>query len=251
MNSKAIDRALYGPSIYEVTIGALLSIGLGFVLAMVFLILKPVSVVKEPPKEDERIQGEVYFVEGRIDATRGRQWIRKRQMLTDGTPGEVALSEEELNAWLSAGNPAKPAEKKPAPKPVAPAKAPAGKAGAPPPPPAQSEVPDELLTIETPNVRIRDSVFQVGVPGSLNLISLSFPVVVQARGTFEKVDDVWVFKPSELYFGSMPLHRIPGTTDLVSKKLMKSGIVPDDVLNAWKRVAHVAIDDKLLKLTVQ
>lgn len=240
MNNSKIERALYGPSLFEVTLGALLSIALGVVLAFVFLVLKPVVVAKELPKEEERVQGQVYFLEGSKDLTRGRQWMRKRQMLMDGTAGEIALSEEELNAWFAAGAPKKP-EKKPAPKP------PAGKAGTPPP---AEEIPEELLVLDVPNFRIRDSVFQVGVPGNLNLISFSLPVIIQARGTFEKAADMWVFKPSSLYLGSMPLHRIPGLTDILMKRVVSSGFLPEDALAGWKRVSDVSLDGKQIKLTI-
>lgn len=244
MRSSQIDRALYGPSLFEVTFGAVLSVLLGVVLATAFMVLKPVLVVKELPKEDDRVQGSVYFVQGSTDASRSRQWMRKRQMLMEGTPGEIAFSEEELNSWLSSGAPKK--DKKPAkaaPKPAAPGKPGAAK-------PAEAETPEDLLVLETPNVRIRDSIFQVGVPGSLNLFSFSLPVVLQSQGSFEKVNEVWTFKPSTFYLGSMPLHRIPGFTDQVVKRLMSSSLVPEDALASWKRVSEVTVEGKALKITI-
>jgi hypothetical protein len=166
-------------------------------------------------------------------------------MLMDGTPGEIAFSEEELNAWFSSGVPKK--DKKPTPRPVAKPAA-SAKPGA-----AQriaaSETPEELLVLETLNVRIRDSIFQVGVPGSLNLLSFSLPVVLQSQGTFAKVGDIWMFKPSTFYLGSMPLHRIPGFTDQLVKRLMNSSLVPEDALASWKRASEVAVDGKALKVT--
>lgn len=245
MRSSQIDRALYGPSLFEVTLGAVLSVLLGVILATAFMVLKPVLVVKELPKEDDRVQGAVYFVQGSTDASRSRQWIRKRQMLMEGTPGEIAFSEEELNSWLSSGAPKK--DKKPAvkaaPKPATPGKPGAAK-------PAEPDTPEDLLVLETPNVRIRDSIFQIGVPGSLNLFSFSLPVVLQSQGNFEKVNDVWTFKPNTFYLGSMPLHRIPGFTDQVVKRLMSSSLVPEDTLASWKRVSEVAVDGKVLKITI-
>lgn len=242
MRSSKIDRALYGPSVFEVTFGAILSALLGAVLAIGFMILKPVEVAKDQPKEEERVQGAVYFLEGNVDPGRSRQWIRKRQMLMEGTPGEIAFSEEELNAWFSSGIP--PKAKKPAPRPAAKAAA-SGKA-APAQPPSEEL---NLLVLETPNVRIRDSVFQVGVPGSLNLLTFSLPVVLQSQGTFEKVDEMWMFKPSAIHLGSMPLHRIPGFTDQLVKRLMTSSLIPEDALASWKRVEQVVVDGKALKIT--
>jgi hypothetical protein len=237
MNTKQIDRALYGPSLFEVTLGAVLSILLGAALAALFLILKPVVVAPELPKEEERVAGAVYFLQGRTDATRGKQWQAKRQRLAEGTPGEVAFTEEELNAWLAADAP-KPAT---APKKAAPAPKPGAKAPEP-------EVPEELVTAEPLNVRIRDGVFQVGLPASLNVVVTSLPVVVQARGGFEKSGESWSFRPSELYVGSLPLHRIPGVSEFAVRKFMRSGPFPEDT---WKSVADLKVEDKQLKITLQ
>lgn len=247
MSRTKIDRALYGPSLLEITLGAALSIALGAAVAFVFLVLKPVIVAKEPPKEEERVQGAVYFVEGNKDPLRSKQLIRKRQLLNEGTPGEIAFSEEELNAWFASNMPEK--APKPVPKPVAPK---AGAKAAPQPAPA-ADVPDELLSFEALNVRIRDGVFQVGIPTSINLkmLMMSFPVVVQSRGSFEKQADMWIFKPSEMYLGSMPLHRIPGLTGALVQRVMRSSLVPEEAITVWKRVSQVSVDGKQLKLTIE
>lgn len=246
MKNSKIERALYGPSLFEVTLGALLSVTLGVVLAFVFLVLKPVVVAKEMPKEEEKMQGAVYFLEGSKDPTRGRQWLRKRQLLMDGTPGEIALAEEELNAWFSAGS--KQSEKKPAAKPAA--KPAPAKPGTPPQAAPVAEVPEELLVLDVPNFRIRNGVLQVGIPATLNVLTLSMPVVLQAQGSFEKGEAMWLYKPTVLYLGSMPLHRIPGFTDLLTKRVLRSGLVPDDAIAGWKRVSQVAVDGKVVKLTI-
>lgn len=243
MKSSQIARALYGPSLFEVTIGAWLSVILGAFLGFAFLVLKPAIVVKELPKEEDRVQDAIYFKEGTTDAVRGRQWMKKRQLLLDGTPGEITFSEEELNAWLSSGAPKK--EKKPAPRPVTPAKP-----GSPPPAP-ETPIPSELLTLDAPNVRIRDSVFQIGFPGSLNLVTFSLPVIVQAQGDFEKMDEVWVFKPTSLYMGSMPLHRIPGLTDLLVKRITTSVLAQEDTASIWKKISQVVVDGRVLRVTLQ
>lgn len=245
MRSSKIERALYGPSLFEVTLGAVLSVLLGAALAVVFMILKPVIVVKDPPKEEDRVQGAVYFVQGSADASRSRQWIRKRQMLIDGTPGVIAFSEEELNSWLSSGAPKK--DKKPAKSAAKPATPP--KPGAPKQAP-EPEPAEDLLVLETPNVRIRDSVFQIGFPGSLNIWTFSLPIVLQSQGSFEKVDDLWMYKPNTFFLGSMPLHRIPGFTEEVVRRFTSSGFIPEDALNSWKRVSDVALEGKALKITI-
>ena len=45
------DRAHYGPSWVEVILGALLSLALGVVLAVAYFVARPVTLVKELPKE--------------------------------------------------------------------------------------------------------------------------------------------------------------------------------------------------------
>ncbi|MES1166853.1 MAG: hypothetical protein ABUL68_02525, partial [Pseudomonadota bacterium] len=111
MASKKIDRALYGPSWAEVIIGAVLSFVLGVLLAATLLILKPVPTVRELPKEP--VAGVVYYIEGSKDATKGKLWASKHQMLATGT--SVTLSEDELNAIFAPI----PDKTKPAPTPPA------------------------------------------------------------------------------------------------------------------------------------
>lgn len=240
MNRSRLDRALYGPSLFEVTLGALLSVSLGLLLGFLFLVLKPVTVLKDSPKEDERDPSMVYYVTGSADSSKARQTPTKIKRLVEGTPGELSFTEDDLNVWLSSQGPKKVEKKRtPPPKP--------GAKGAPPP---DEPVPDELLTLEVPNVRIRDGVFQVGIPGSLNLISFSIPVILQAQGDFVQGPEMWVFHPKTLYLGSMPLHRVPHFTEMLTNRIMRSNSLPEDALEAWKHVSQVAVEGRALKLTV-
>ncbi len=238
--SRKIDRALYGPSFFEVTLGAILSILLGAALAFLFLVFKPVEVVKELPKEEDRVESTVYYVEGKDDTSRDRQWMHKRQMLLDGTPGAMTLSEDEINASVNAGRP-----KKPAPKPL-----PRAKPGEPAPKPAAEPVPDELITHDVPNVRIHEGIFQVGMPANLNLITFSVPLILQAQGSFVKGDTMWEFAPTSVYLGSMPLHRLPGLTHFLINKIVDTTPVPDAAWAAWKRVDNVSLGGRLMHLTI-
>ncbi len=79
MNNKVL-RAMYGPSIFEVVLGALLSLSLGVVLAGLYLVFKPVSVVNQLPTADKREEGMVYYVQGEKGAGRGGQLLRKQQL---------------------------------------------------------------------------------------------------------------------------------------------------------------------------
>lgn len=235
MKDKKLERALYGPSLWDVTLGAVLSIVLGGVAAVIFLVYKPVETVRELPKEDERVPGQVYFVEGSKDSAKARQWRTKRKQLADGTAGEIALVEDELNIWFA---------------PEAPAKTPPAKEGE----AIKEPIPDELITWDAPNFRIADGSLQIATHATFNplrIVALDVPVVVQARGGFEKRGEEFVFAPKSLYLGSLPLHRIPGATSFVVNRAQKSAALPPQGLEVWKRVSDVNIDDRVLKIAIR
>jgi hypothetical protein len=78
MISRKIEKALHGPSLTEVVLGVVLSLILGAALAFAYLVLKPVVIAKEMPKE--RLAGVVYYIEGGRDINRSKQWMRKKQL---------------------------------------------------------------------------------------------------------------------------------------------------------------------------
>ncbi len=218
-NTRAkIDRELYGPSLLEVTLGALLSVLLGVLIAGGYLLLKPVETVRELPPPEDRPRGQVYYIEGSRSTANARQWMRKRQLLAEGRPAEVELIEDEINAWLADG-----------PKPS----------------------PDDsrgLLHAESVNVRIRDGVMQIASPGSLNAFGYTKPILLQARGEFERDGDRHVFVPSELYVGSLALHEIPLVRNYVVRQLIGGPAMPDEVVNAWSELDEVSVDGNALRL---
>jgi len=137
MVSSKIERASYGPGIVEVFFGVLLSLLLGAVVALIYLAVQPVQMGLPPPKTDPI--GPVTFIRGTQDADRGKQWLRKKQLFTEGTSVEV--NEDELNEWITGGvapeppkavDDKKPGPAAPAPVPAAPAAKtpPGGKAAA-------------------------------------------------------------------------------------------------------------------------
>lgn len=270
MRNRKLERALYGPTIYEITFGVILSILLGAALAIFFLIFKPAVTVAELPKQDEIIRGATYYVTGTADTAKSKQWMRKRQLLVESTPGEIAFTEDDLNMWFlnstesgqkelqkmakeaaiaeAAAAKAKAAAKTPAkpgkPAPGAAAPAPADEAA-----PVEAP-PEELITCNVVNFRIRGGVVQVGLPGTVNTFGYQFPVVVQTHGGFEKRDDMYVFVPDEVMVGSFPLHRFPQVVDYLMKKAMTNEALPPELMAAWKKVKTVVVEDKVLKLTI-
>jgi len=267
MRNRRLERALYGPTIYEVTLGLLLSIVLGAGVAIVFLIFKPAEVVAETPKEDERKAGVIYYVAGTADAGRAKLWRSKHQALVDGTPGEIVFTEDDLNEWFltstEAGKQAtekaakaqaeaaaaKAAAAKPAAKPTG--KPASGTAAVPAVAPAPDEQPPtDLITPSVVNFRIRDGVVQVGLPTTITTLGYTFPVVAQTRGNFEKQGDSFVFVPETVMIGSLPLHRFPRAIEYMTQRVLSSGAIPSDVSVGWKKVKNVVVDGKAIKVTI-
>ncbi len=242
--NKKIDKALYGPSTIEVALGAVLGLLLGVGVACGFLMLKPVKVVKEPPKET--VAGAVYYLPGLENNVKGRGWPQKQQSLIAG--GSVVLTEEELNTWAitmhpgAAADPAKPAAPakpgaKPAPTPAKPAPAAA-------PAPASTG----FLTGGTVNFRIKDGKLQIGTKCTVSIVGFSQEMLVVATGGFKKSGASFVFAPETIYVGSCPVHRIPGVAAPLLRKLTALQPVSDELRAAWDRLTSVSLEGSTLRL---
>jgi hypothetical protein len=278
MVSSKIERAKYGPGIVEVFFGVLLSLLLGALVALVYLGVQPVQIGVPEPKTEP--VGPVVYIKGSQDADHGKQWLRKKQLFTEGTSVEV--NEDELNAWITAGmTPETPKDadaKKPAP--AAPAAAPAGQmapgakatpatkaapvakaapapaaAPATPAAPADPAAPAEsgpVFQCGIPNFRIANGLMQIGVEGELNLdmLGIKRPIVLQVSGHITKVEGKFTFVPVQFYVGSCPLHKLPGVAVFVFNHVLAKENVPGDIAAAWKKLSDVSIDGNVLTLTM-
>jgi uncharacterized protein YpmS len=232
MSTKAkIDRALYGPSWTEVIFGAILSFALGIVLAIVFLILKPVAVVKELPKEDKIVRNMVYFIQG-SNSAKGRTIDAKLKDLAAGK--SVSVNEDELNSLF--GGKAAPA---PAPK-AAPAKAAAKKADEPPSMPANS----------APNFRIVGDKLQIGLPTTIDLLGLNQSLVVVATGHFGNQDGKVSYEIDDFQVGSLPASRLPYIQGAVVNKVLAAQNFPEELTGIWGKLKSITIEGSELKLTM-
>jgi hypothetical protein len=231
--SKKPDRATYEPSWAEVILGATLSLALGVVLGAALLVIKPVTQVKELPKEDARVANAVYYIEGSRDTAKARQALAKRKAFAEGQ--SVSATEDELNSLLAAA---------PAPQPKPGAKK--DEKAAPPPPPSA-----EMVSAGTPNFRIRDGALQIAVPLTINALGLDHKLIVQARGGFERKADGFVFEPSTLYLGSCPVQRLPVIGGLVRSRVLAAQAIPEDIATAWKKAANVTIEGNTVKVAMQ
>lgn len=225
MKSK-LQRKIDGPGWVEVIFGAALSLLLGLVIGVVFLVFKPVTTAKEVPKEPA--DNTVYYIQGTREVSKSREVSEKRRLMAQGS--SVVLNEDELNTLVM------PPTVPPQPKKT------------------ESAEPDQgtdMIVPGLPNFRIRDNVMQIGVPVELNAYDMKHKIILQTRGSFSKSGESVVFQPAELYVGSCPLGRLPAVRDFVVKKIFEKSKVPDDVVAAWKNVADATIEGSTLRLTAR
>jgi len=231
--ARKIEKALYGPSMLEVILGAILGLLAGGLAACVYLVFKPVPTLKAPAKEQER--GMVYYLPGSESKARGSAWQAKQKQFLSGS--SVQVNEDELNSWLAASI------KLEAPPAPAPAK-PAGAAPAPAGPP----VPDAIFIPSKPNFKIASDHLQFGLNCTLNWYGLMTDVTLQSNGTFKRDGDYIVYTPETLYLGSCPLHMIPAVPEFLMSRLLEKTKLPDEFKSAWHKLNDVSITGGTLKL---
>ena len=228
--AKKIDKALYGPSTWEVALGAFLGFLVGIFAACVYLAFKPAKVVNEMPKD--RVAGMIYAVQGASSSAKARGIASKEKRFIAG--GSIELVEDELNAWAAnLGKPAAPAPAKGAP---APAAKPADQAGA-------------TLTAAAPNFRIRDGAMQVVYKCTANYFGVPVDFTVITTGKFAKAGDEFVYEPATFFLGSCPLHKLLGLGTPLMNKLMRLHPVSDELKTSWAKLGDVTVEGQTLKLT--
>ncbi|MEO7599459.1 MAG: hypothetical protein ABIV50_11040 [Opitutus sp.] len=226
MKSK-LRRKIDGPGWFEVIFGAALSLLLGVVLSAAFLIFKPVTTVKELPKEPDKKM--IYYIEGTRDSSKARDLASKRKLMTQ-SGATVVLNEDELNTLAIPPKPEAGPKKMELPQPVA---------------------ATETLVAKPANFRIREGVMQIGVPVTLSAYEMSTQLVLQTRGGFVKQGDALIYQPTEFYLGSLPLQRMPEVQAAVTNYLFSKMTVPDDMVAAWKNVADASLAGPKLTVTVR
>lgn len=206
-----------GPSLFEVTLGALLSLGLGVVLAAGYLAAQPVETVRSLPREPD--PDKVYYVTGSARSSLGKGWLRKKQMLMEPGAATVQLSEDELNTWLSSSQ-------------------------------TQSDSEDEggVITPKTMNFRLTDDQLQVGLPCDISVAGFNHSLVIQVRGGFERRGDQFAYAPSEVMVGQLSAHRLPLVGGFVAGRLASLHEPPEDLVEAWKTLSDVSISGRQLNL---
>ncbi len=246
MADKKLEKALYGPSMTEVALGAVLGLIVGVLAACVYLVFKPVSQVKEMPKEVSR--SVVYYIPGNEGSAKSKNWQAKQKQFLSNPTFTFDLVEEELNAWASTLAAAPTA---PAPKPDAkpPAKPPAKPAA----PPAEAPKPavDGIFNPGRPNFKVVDGKLQVGGKCLLNWYGLTYETTIVTTGTFKKSGDSVVYSPETLYLGSCPVHLLPAASGALLSHLISRVKVPDEVHTAWAKLTGITIEGTTLKFVAQ
>ena len=232
MADKKIEKALYGPSMTEVALGAVLGLIAGVLVACVYLVFKPVSQVKEMPKEPSR--SVVYFIPGNESTAKSRGWQAKQKQIIAGKALSLSLVEEELNAWgntLAASTPAPKPGAKPedAPKPAG----------------------DGIFNPGKPNFRIVGDKLQITGKCLLNWYGLTHEVTYLTTGTFTKSGDSVSFSADKVYLGSCPFHLLPAVSGPLVSHLIARVKVPDELRAGWAKLDSAAIEGGALKLVAQ
>jgi hypothetical protein len=219
--------------LFEVVVGSLLSVLLGVVLAATILILKPVEVVKELPKEP--VAGKLYYLEGKKDWNAGRKWMFKRDAFLQGH--SVSVTEDELNTWVDNIYPS-----------------------ATPPPSGKKDKKEEaaaaankpLISTGTPNFRLMGETLKCCVVYEVNVFGYSFNVAAQAEGAFAKPKgkDTIEFRPDVFYVGSLPAHKLLVLKALIFKQVVGCFELPGDLVGIWAKLGDVKIEKKQLVFTL-
>jgi hypothetical protein len=232
-DNKKIEKALYGPSMTEVALGAVLGLIAGVLVACVYLVFKPIELVKELPPADKISKSAVYYIQGNESGAKSRGWQAKQKQILTGSTFSLELVEDELNAW--AATLAAPA---PAAKPGAPADA------------AKPAV-DGIFNPGRPNFRVVDGKLQIGAKCVLNWYGVTHEVTIKTTGTFTKSGDSVVYVPETVYLGSCPVHLLPALAGPLAGHLISRVKVPDDVRAGWAKLDSVTIDGTKLMLVAQ
>jgi hypothetical protein len=228
-----LEKALYGPSMTEVVCGAILGLLAGVLVASLYLVFKPVPILKELPKD--RPRGMVYYLPGAEGKAKGAAWQTKQKQFLAGK--SVQLVEDELNAWVASSIKLD--------APPAPAKKPTGETA---PPAATAPAPDSIFIPSKPNFKIVNDKLQIGLNCTLNWYGMMTDVTLQSTGTFTKDGDHFVYTPETVYLGSCPLHMLPAVSGLLVSHLTAKGKVPDEFRDAWYKLNDVGVAGGVLKL---
>ncbi len=209
-----------GPKPYEIIIGALLSLILGALLGVVYLIVQPVEEVDSTPPEAAREARTVYYQEGAIGTPGQYNWRPKLGALVNGTSGTLEIVEEELNQWVATEF-------------------------------DWEETSHEGFFVIAPrslNFRIYDNTLQIASELNAKVLGIEKSVIAQAHGAFVQRNGTFVYSPERLYIGGMQVPH-QGIEALLNR-FMEILDIPEELKEGWGRLSDVTIEDSILILEI-
>jgi hypothetical protein len=234
--------SLRAPSLIEVFVGSILAVLLGALVAATILLLKPVEILAEAPKDKALDPTKIYYLQGRKDYTASQRWRFKRDSVMQSHT--VRVNEDELNAWVEDIYPKLQIETKP--------KAPKAKPGAAVAAAKQPDTSQPLIQTGTPNIRMTSDSLRLGVVYYVNVFGYaSFEIVAQCDGTFEKPrhgDEPIYFRPTTFYLGSLPVHKLLMLKGIIFGRVVDTFELPADLAGAWAKLDEVKVENRELVL---
>jgi hypothetical protein len=224
------NKAVKGPTWFEIGFAAFLSAVLGVVLGAAYLVSKPVTKADAVPKDAPA--GRLFYIEGKRDVNKTTSALEKRKRFASGE--SVSLTEGEINVLFQPTGKSADEPKKPAAK------------GAPPPPPPEVK----MLDIGSVNTRISDGEVQFGDSVTYNVYGFTGVIFVHTRGSFARRGAQFVFVPAVTYVGGCPVDRIPFAREWVFRNLLFTAPFPDDVSAAWQKLVGVSVSGSSLELNM-
>lgn len=203
-------RPRQGVNVAQFVISAVLSLLAGALLCTGYLMLKPVPVVTEVPKDAPT---SLYYLEGRKGAG-ASGWMLKREAFLRGQT--ISLPEDEANGWVESLYPA--------------------------PRDGGPDAATPMVQAGTPNVRLLQDRVSVGAVFTLDLFGWKPKVVAQSRGHFAKRSGVSRFQPETVYIGSFPAHRIPLLQSLAFGRVVGMWKFPEELTAAWDKLGNVKVE---------
>ncbi len=211
-----------GPKPYEVIIGAFLSIVLGALLAVGYLVVQPVEEADELPAEATREARTIYFVEGETGSAVEYNWQPKYAAVEAGSSGTISLVEQELNLWVAAAFED-----------------------------LQEEVVEGFVTIvpRSLNFRIHDGEMQIASELDMSVFGMGREVIAQAYGTFVQRDGRFVFQPNRLYLGGfkVPHDRLAA---FMFDQVYAAFDITEELVDGWTRLSDVRLEEDTLILEI-
>jgi hypothetical protein len=105
------------------------------------------------------------------------------------------------------------------------------------------------VTVETANVRIRAGTMQIGVELQADILGLAPKFFVQSRGQVVADSGRWVFVPTELHVGALPLETIPGALDWVREHWLDPTRLYPEWAAAWSRIGGIKVEGDVVRVS--